>query len=416
VLRSKICLLEYEVVGDSLGMRMWHWDQGHLAYFDFDALKRISEFVIKHDFKAATKASLVASTGLSFAAPATHSHWRQYSRALKLSFLVSEIGDDVVSTPVAAILARPGAVICDEYLYFLVRATTDPSPALTGWTPDANFRYPLLFALKYLLTKVAIGQDEPTSINELIGAYVKTGFVGDEDDAKFIGAVSNNDDFEAFGKAIADDPRRQGRESLKVMSQFSFLQVRANKIIVSLAKEDAASIFEDATAIIGPRASDSEAEIRRLANLFKGGSTSDIFEYPNTTVSDLTASGFNEGTKVKKTHLVIERNSRLRRDFFALNTSAKCDVCAVDTKKTYPWTERVLDVHHLLPLSSGTRVTGQSTTFDDLVPVCPNCHRAIHRYYDWWLKEKKQLDFLGRDEARAVYDLVKTTFPGIAYA
>jgi HNH endonuclease len=395
---------------------MWHWDQGHLAYFDFDALKRISDFVIKHDFKAATKASLVASTGLSFAAPASHSHWRQYSRALKLTFLVSEINDVAVATPVAAILAKPGAVICDEYLYFLVRATTDPSPALSGWSPEANFRYPLLFALKYLLTKVAIGLVEEASINELIGAYIKTGFVGDEDDTKFIEAVSDNEDYEEIGKAVADDPRRQGRESLKVMSQFSFLQVRSNKVIVSLAKEDAHSIFEDATAIIGPRAADGEAEIRRLANLFKGGSTSDIFEYPNTTVSDLAASGFNEGTKVKKTHLVIERNSRLRRDFFALNTSAKCDVCTVDTKKTYPWTERVLDVHHLLPLSSGTRVTGQSTTFDDLVPVCPSCHRAVHRYYDWWLKDKKQLDFLGREEARAVYDLVKTNFPGITYA
>jgi hypothetical protein len=393
-------------------MKMWHWDQGHLAYFQFDALKRIAAFVVNNDFKSATKSSLVASTGLSFKAPATHSHWRQYSRALKLSFLVSEVGKKAISTPVASILAKPGAVTCDEYLYFLVRATTDPSPALSGWSPNANFRYPLLFALKYLLTKVAIGQLEQASINELIGAYIKTGFVGDEDDTKFIGAVSNNSDYEAIGKAGG----RQGRESLNVMAQFSFLQFRANKIFVSLAKEDAHSIFEDATAIIGPRAPDSEAEIRRVAELFKAGSTSDVFDYPNTIVSDLVASGFNEGTKVKKTHLVIERNSRLRRDFFAANVSTKCDVCTMDTKRTYPWTERVLDIHHLLPLSSGTRVVKSGTTFADLVPVCPSCHRAVHRYYDWWLKDNKQLDFAGREEALAVYGLVKTNFMGIVHA
>ncbi len=48
---------------------MWHWDQGHLAYFQFDALRQISVFITKHDFKTAQREELLQTTGLAFAAP-----------------------------------------------------------------------------------------------------------------------------------------------------------------------------------------------------------------------------------------------------------------------------------------------------------------------------------------------------------
>src|SRR5689334_11097507 len=126
---------------------MWHWDQGHLAYFQFDALRQISQFVLTHDFKTAQREEIEATTGLSFAAPPTHSPWRQYSRALKLCLLVSEMDTVAVPTPVAEILSKPGLVTCDEYLHFLARASTEPSPALSAWQPNSVSRYPLLFTL-----------------------------------------------------------------------------------------------------------------------------------------------------------------------------------------------------------------------------------------------------------------------------
>jgi hypothetical protein len=72
---------------------MWRWDQGRLAYFQFDALRQISVFVAKHNFKASQRPVLLAETGLAFAAPGTYSPWRNYSRVLKLCLLVSEIGE-----------------------------------------------------------------------------------------------------------------------------------------------------------------------------------------------------------------------------------------------------------------------------------------------------------------------------------
>ena len=83
-------------------------------------------------------------------------------------------------------------------------------------------------------------------------------------------------------------------------------------------------------------------------------------DYQATTISNELDSGFAEGSKVKRSHIVIERNSGLRRRFFDSNPSPVCDACLVNTKARYPWVERILDMHHALPLSSGTRV--DSTT------------------------------------------------------
>jgi len=392
---------------------MWHWDQGHLEYFQFDALRLIAGFVMEHDFKKADRTLLERSIGLRFPVPKTHSPWRNYSRVLKLCLLVSESGGISKPTPVAQILSKPGSVTCDEYLHFLVCSFTEPSPALRDWRPDAKVRYPLLFSLKYLLAKVAVQESQIATFDELIGAYATTGFKGDEDESQFISVAKNPNSYESAGRAADYDLRRQARESLKVMAQISYLHVSQQKVIVSLNAEDAKEIFAELTPITGSPAQDRDAEINRLAELFEGGSTSTFFDYPHSIVSEVVGSGFSEGNKVKKTHIVIERNSGILRDFFLARPTAVCDVCSLDTARTYPWTERVIDIHHLLPLCSGTRVeeTG-GTTFDDLVPVCPSCHRAIHRFYDRWLDSRMRSDFESRGESLSVYNEMKSEFQG----
>jgi len=55
----------------------------------------------------------------------------------------------------------------------------------------------------------------------------------------------------------------------------------------------------------------------------------------------------------------------------------RCYVCGFDSKGCYGSDCEVIEVHHLQPLSS----LGSPRPFDpltDLVPLCPNCHRAIH--------------------------------------
>ena len=395
---------------------MWHWDQGHLAYFQFDALRSISQFVLNHDFRSADRNTLFAATGLSFAAPTTHSPWRQYSRVFKSCLLISEQDNLAQPTPCAQILAQPGIITCDEYFHFLAEASTEPSPALETWSPSAQFRYPLLFSLKYLLAKAAVEQNPSASFDEIIGAYQHSGFSGSEDDTAFLGLIRSSSHFSAIGLSAPDALRRQARESMKVLCQISYLHLERTNIFINLDSRDAMEVFIDLRPVGGPRALDRDAEIRRLANLFAAGSTHDFFSFTNTVVTEVVESGFQEGTKVQKTHVTIERNAGLRRAFFAANPSTVCDVCSLDTHSSYPWADRVMDLHHLLPLCSGTRVEGGGTTFSDLVPLCPSCHRAVHRYYGIWFRQQGARDFSSREEAVGVYDQLKQQFPGLIHA
>ena len=84
-----------------------------------------------------------------------------------------------------------------------------------------------------------------------------------------------------------------------------------------------------------------------------------------------------------------------------------------NTSKKYPWVNRVLDLHHILPLSSGTRVDSRTgTMLEDLSPICPTCHRAIHRYYDDYLKSNNKKDFDNKDEAQEIYFQAKDNITG----
>ena len=390
---------------------MWHWDQGRLEYFQFDALRQIASYVVYNDFKHADRNILSAETGLIFA-PLNYTPWRNYSRVLKLMLLVSEENDVAKPTPVAFLLSNAGAVTCDEYLHFLLCAFTEPSPALADWRPNAVFRYPLLFAIKYLLAKTAITDAPVASLDEILGAYVDSNFIGGEGQERFISIINSTKNYDEIGRRIPNELRRQAKESLKVISQISYLNIHSDKIIVSLNPVDAHAIFDDLVPISGPRSTERNAEIRRLASLFKGGSTLD-FDYPNTIIETVVESGFREGNKIRKTHITIERNSGLRRQYFIFNSTPICDICLLNTNKTYPWVERVLDIHHLLTLCSGTRVEGQNTTMNDLVPICPNCHRAVHRYYDIWLERNNRKDFVSGHEAKNVYQEIKGQFIGL---
>lgn len=83
-----------------------------------------------------------------------------------------------------------------------------------------------------------------------------------------------------------------------------------------------------------------------------------------------------------KTHLVntYERNPSLRKQAIAYH-GTKCKVCSFDYEATYgELGEGFIEVHHLKPLSSvkGTHTVNPIT---DLVVLCANCHRMLHRHH-----------------------------------
>ena len=82
-------------------------------------------------------------------------------------------------------------------------------------------------------------------------------------------------------------------------------------------------------------------------------------------------------------------------------------MCKCNTQKRYPWTDNILEVHHILPLSSSLSITTEGTSLNDVVGICPNCHRSVHSYYKVWLDNNHLDDFRNKEEAKDIYSEAK---------
>lgn len=90
-----------------------------------------------------------------------------------------------------------------------------------------------------------------------------------------------------------------------------------------------------------------------------------------------------EGRKIKKAfkeHLVRERDTKFRNKYRKLMKHViNCPGCSLDANKKYNLKNpnRFLEMHHIEPLKH--RKKSSITTVNDVILLCPSCHRAIHR-------------------------------------
>jgi 5-methylcytosine-specific restriction protein A len=85
-------------------------------------------------------------------------------------------------------------------------------------------------------------------------------------------------------------------------------------------------------------------------------------------------------TEGSLTTAVIKKRERSRRNrllCLAIHGN-QCFVCRTIPEEIYPGLTGIIEVHHIEPLStlSAPKIYDPRT---DLVPLCPTCHRAIHR-------------------------------------
>ena len=103
------------------------------------------------------------------------------------------------------------------------------------------------------------------------------------------------------------------------------------------------------------------------------------------------SQGGIEGTPVWRTHRSYERDSRNRAKaiVFHGNTCLGCGF-SFDSVYTPEHARGYIEVHHIHPLSAGPRIVDP---YSDLIPLCANCHRMVHRRSDDWLslRELQQL-------------------------
>ena len=94
-----------------------------------------------------------------------------------------------------------------------------------------------------------------------------------------------------------------------------------------------------------------------------------------------------EGEKKVVVTKSYERSSKLRNaaiEHFSKNGTIICDCCGFEFKSFYGETygTSCIEIHHLKPIFQYASISVQQTIEDalkNLLPVCPNCHRVIHK-------------------------------------
>ncbi|MGV0734346.1 HNH endonuclease [Mycolicibacter sinensis] len=92
-----------------------------------------------------------------------------------------------------------------------------------------------------------------------------------------------------------------------------------------------------------------------------------------------------EGRLLQRQHFVRERDKKLRTKkiaaFLKTHPRVHCEVCGFDFEATYGERGReYTEVHHVLPLHASGEI---KTKLSDLILLCANCHRMIHRHSPW---------------------------------
>lgn len=78
-------------------------------------------------------------------------------------------------------------------------------------------------------------------------------------------------------------------------------------------------------------------------------------------------------------HVWVHKRDINLRDQCLEEKGKKCSICGFDPVAKYGvGFENIIEVHHKNPVSTGVR----ETTLNDLIPVCPNCHRVLHSKVD----------------------------------
>jgi hypothetical protein len=100
---------------------------------------------------------------------------------------------------------------------------------------------------------------------------------------------------------------------------------------------------------------------------------------------------FPEGKFILKKHLMRERSpaviKKAKSNFEKKHGRLFCEVCSFDFETIYGTIgEGFIEGHHLIPVSEMQE--GDETKPSDILLVCSNCHKMIHRKRPWLEREE----------------------------
>lgn len=113
-------------------------------------------------------------------------------------------------------------------------------------------------------------------------------------------------------------------------------------------------------------------ETRNYQNVFENLSAIEYSERDENTVK-------TEGGEKVYISTRIERNPSLRNSALKIH-GCSCMVCGFNFEMVYgQWGKDWAEVHHLKPISDNKKIKRQTDPTYDLVILCANCHRMVHR-------------------------------------
>jgi hypothetical protein len=381
---------------------LWRFDQGRLDYFQYDEIKRIAHALVEVNGipKPNINDDILRQTLLKYSprpfSPNNYTVWRNYKRVFGCLLLATEVAGRIVCTDLCKILATDLDVIdIDDYMRHFATRFYYPSPVFDGYNCTDHQTFPVIAIIKFLLSEYLVRGKASITVDE-IGNYLLANDVTGLEPLSFYSTLKP--------KSFNGD-LRQTRELIRFISQFSFLKWNKPSLYFEASNKDEAFQIEELLAPqLMQRQPDPEAEVLNLGSDFQGTALGDL------TISQINIvdAEFTEGSKIGVTHLRSERSAKLK-DFYFSNTINPhiCDMCSIDTEKRYPWADRIIELHHLLPLCSPVRVDAGKTSIKDIAGMCPSCHRATHKFYSKWLKSNGLKDFKSYEEALNVYNEAK---------
>lgn len=378
----------------------WRWDQGRLAYFQFESICTIAKVLQSLDgLTLDTKDDLLRrplemNTGLPFS-PSHYKVWRNYARVFQCSMLATKFDNRLIVTELCQNLASKNRFSPDEYLNFVFSHFQYPYPAFEEYNPQKKPIFPFIAIIKFLIAR----KEKAVSLEDVFSYVIGNNCTGLEN-------LHFYKNLKSTSRTPIGDENRQVREMLVFMGQVSYIRWFDNHLYLDTSDFD--TVLSATTPFISTkREIDPSKEFLRLTSLknYKQIANLDI-KLRDRAISDFAVK---EGKKDFDSHQKIERSPLLRTRFFKIHPVFICDACGIHPDEKYPWLtdSNILELHHILPLSATLNSNGTTTTLEDLKPLCPTCHRSIHIFYKIKLNEWDISDFSSKSMARDVYELAK---------
>lgn len=388
----------------------WRWDQGRLGYFQFEEVSNIAKALATLDYTNKPGANDPDTVAIALAKesrlpflPSSYKVWRNYKRVFGCQLLATDIGGVIVCTEVCKSLAVNQLQSADYFNHF-ANNFSYPSPVFENYTPIGPRTFPFPAVIKYLIFKFLARAEISASLDEILSYVVGNGIRGTED-------LSTFEKLNASGYTLPHDSNeyRQFRELVIFMSQLSYLKWDNPDLFL-----DVFSVTEAKDIWDGLTPNDAAPEISAGSELLRQGELSDPagdYNFANEVSANPLDEEFVEGDRVRASHLKIERSRKIRELYFSVSKKpSECRICQMDTLDHYPWALRLIELHHILPLSWPIAAGPQKTSISDLVGLCPSCHRAVHSFYSSWLSKEKKRDFSCREEAQFVFTEAKNHY------